>query len=154
MPNRRNRDRPMTARLARVTNSADYSVERLTRDLVENGRPAEQDDDGAIVLHGGFGTTWDPPVRLALADHELRRHLLSMANDAREVFPDVDAVQAAYQLFLVHLDEELATSVVAGSRITLGPRGLGVDPVREPDPWPDLDPNTDYAWVADPPDGV
>jgi hypothetical protein len=77
-----------------------------------------------------------------------------MADDAKDVFPDADAVQAAYQLFLIHLDEELATSVMAGSRITLGPRGLDVDPAREPKPWPDLQPDGEYGWVAQPPDGV
>jgi hypothetical protein len=54
-------------------------------------------------------------------------------------------------LFLVHLDEELATAAVAGSRITMGPNGLNVDPVREPEPWPDPDPDGDYAWSAEPP---
>jgi hypothetical protein len=151
MTRRRNRDRPMTARLRRVRNSLKYSVDRLARDLAEDGERAERDDDGSILLPSGFGETWDPPVRLALTDDELRTHLLSMADDARDVFPDVDAVQAAYQLFLVHLDEQLATAAVASSRITLGPRGLDVDPVREPEPWPDVDPEGDYEWVADPP---
>jgi hypothetical protein len=38
---------------------------------------------------------------------------------------------------------------MSGSRITMGPSGLDVDPVREPQPWPDLDPDGDYAWAAD-----
>lgn len=95
--------------------------------------------------------TWDPPVRLAFTDDELRGHLLSMTQDASEVFPDVDAVQAAYQLFHVHLDEELATKAVAGSRITMRGARMHVDPIREPQPWPDLDPEGDYGWVAEPP---
>jgi hypothetical protein len=45
-------------------------------------------------------------------------------------------LQPAYQLFLVHLDEETATAAMASSRITMGPRGLDVDPLREPEPWP------------------
>jgi hypothetical protein len=32
----------------------------------------------------------------------------------------------------------------------MGPNGLDGDPVREPEPWPDLDPDGDYVWVADP----
>jgi hypothetical protein len=132
----------MTARLARIRNSLNYSVERLARDLAEEGELAEQDENGSILLRAGIGETWDPPARLVVTDDDLRRHLLSMANDAKDVFPEVDAVQAAYQLFLIHLDEELATSAVAGSRITIGPRGLDVDPVREPDPWADADVST------------
>ena len=142
----------MTARLARLRRSRDYSVERLARDLAEDGYVAEQEDDGTIQLRGDAVEAWDPPVWLAFTDEELRNHLLSM-DDARDVFPDVDAVQAAYQLFHVHLDEELATAAVPGSRITMGPRGLDVDPAREPEPWPELDPDGDYAWVADPPEG-
>ena len=118
----------MGARLARVRNSLGYSVDRLARDLADGGELVERDDDGAILLAGGFGETWDPPVRITCTDDELRRHLLSMADDARDVFPDVDAVQAAYQLFLVHLDEELATTAVAGSCITLRAGRLYVDP--------------------------
>ena len=117
----------MTARLRRVRNCLEYSVDRLARDLADDGDVVERDDDGAILLPGGFGETWDPPVRLDLTDDELRRHLLSMADDARDVFPDVEAVQAAYQLFLVHLVEELATTAVAGSRITVGRHGIDVD---------------------------
>ncbi|TFV87819.1 hypothetical protein [Blastococcus sp. CT_GayMR16] len=143
----------MTARLARVRRSLDYSVERLARDLAQDGYLAEQDDDGTILLREDDVETWDPPVRLAFTDAGLRGHLLSMAQDAQEVFPDVDAVQAAYQLLHVHLDEEVATSVMAGSSVTIGPRGLDVDPVREPEPWPDLDPDGGYGWVASPPEG-
>lgn len=132
MSRRRNRDRPMRARLARVRNSLDYSVERLARDLAEEGELAELDEYGSILLHGGIGETWNPPARLVLTDDELRRHLLSTANDARDVFPEADAVQAAYQLFLIHLDEVLATRAMAGSRVMIGPRGLAVDPAREP----------------------
>ena len=57
-----------------------------------------------------------------------------MADDASEVFPDVDPMQAAYQLFLVHVDEELATHVVAGSEMRLGDDGgwrtLAAPPAR------------------------
>jgi hypothetical protein len=153
MVRRRNRDRPMTARLARVRSTLDYSVARMARDLVQDGFVAEQDDDGTIVLSRDAVETWDPPVRLAFTDAEFRRHLLFMAEDATEVFPDVDAVQAAYQLFHVHLDEELATSATAGSQVTIGPSGLDVDPVREPTPLPDLDPGGGYGWMAEPPEG-
>ena len=104
MSRRRNRDRPMTARLRRVRRSLDYSIDRLARDLAEDGYLTEQ-DVGTILLRGDTVETWDPPIRLAFTDEELRKYLLSM-EDARDVFPDVDAVQAGYQLFHVHLDED------------------------------------------------
>jgi hypothetical protein len=149
MPRRRNRDRPMTARLRRVRRSLDFSIDRLAHDLAEDGESVERDGDGTILLLGDRGESWNPPVRLAFTDDELRRYLLSMGDDAKYVFAEVDAVQAAYQLFLVHLDEELATAATAGSSITMGSNRLEVDPVREPEPWPDLDPDGDYAWVAE-----
>jgi hypothetical protein len=152
MPRRRNRDRPMTARLRRVRKSLDYSIDRLARDLAEDGESVERDDDGTVLLLGDRGGSWDPPVQLAFTDDELRRYLLSMGDDAKGVFGDLDAVQAAYQLFLVHLDEELATAATAGSRITMDANRLEAYPVREPEPWPDLDPEGDYTWVADRPD--
>jgi hypothetical protein len=143
----------MTARLRRVHRSLDFSIDRLARDLAEDGELVERDDDSAILLRGDRGGSWDPPVRLASSDDELRRYLLSMGDDATDVFGDADALQAAYQLFLVHLDEELATAAMAGSSITMDSNRLEVDPVREPEPCPDLDPQGHYEWVADPPDG-
>jgi hypothetical protein len=152
MPRRRNRDRPMRARLAGVRKSQDYSIDRLARDLAGDEELVERDEDGAIVLRSGFGETWDPPVRLAVTDAQLRERLLSM-DDARDVFPDVDPLQAAYQLLLVYLAGELATSAMAGSRITMGAGSFDVDPVRELEPWPHLDPDGDHAWIAEPPHG-
>jgi hypothetical protein len=58
----------MTARLRRVRKSLDYSIDRLARDLAESGEAVVRDDDGAILLTGLVGETWDPPVRLAFTD--------------------------------------------------------------------------------------
>src|SRR5689334_19520649 len=153
MPRRRNRARPMAARLARMRRSLDYSIDRLARDLADDGEQIERDVDGVILFLGGYGESWDPPVRLDANDDELRQYLLSMGDDGVDAFGEPDAVQAAYQLFLVHLEEELATAATAGSRITLGPDRMVVGPVREPEPWPQLDPDGNYGWTADPPDG-
>ena len=83
MPRRRNRDRPMTARLRRVRRSLDFSIDRLAHDLAEDGESVERDGDGTILLLGDRGESWDPPVRLAFTDDELRRYLLSMGDDAK-----------------------------------------------------------------------
>jgi hypothetical protein len=107
-------------------------TERLARDLAEEGRPVEVDEaTGEVVIHGFGDESWNPPVRLSVTGPSLEAHLASFGDEALDVFPDVSPLQAAYQLFSVHVDETLATTVVAGSLLRLEDGRLRADPERE-----------------------
>jgi hypothetical protein len=86
----------------------------------------------------------------------LRGHARYSAAASHRLVATGRALESLPALFLVHLDEELAMSALAGSRVTIGPQGPDVDPARGAEPLPDLDADGDYAWVAnramDPPD--
>jgi hypothetical protein len=106
---------------------------RLAGDLADEGALAELDAaTGQVVIHGlDSDEVWEPPVRLAITEEQLGTHLERLSDDAVDVFPDVAPLQAAYQLFLVHVDETLATEVVPGSEIRLEDGGLQASPERE-----------------------
>jgi hypothetical protein len=108
-------------------------IERLARDLDEEFGRAEVDPaGGGVLVHARGDEPFDPPVRFVSSDSELRAHLSAMAEDAADVFPDVEPMQAAYQLFLVHIDEELATKVVPGSEMRLQDGTWNISPMRPP----------------------
>jgi hypothetical protein len=54
-----------------------------------------------------------------------------MADDAVEVFPDAEPLQAAYQPFDVHLYETLVSRATDGSVIRLSDGGLHASPTRQ-----------------------
>ncbi len=128
-------------------------VERLVADLTAEFGRAEADPTGeGLLIHARGEEPFDPPVRLVASDVALRAHLAAMADDASEVFPDVEPMQAAYQLFLVHVDEELATHAVPGSVMRLGDDGWHTAPLRPPDSF-DLPPDGGpYVWTSHMPD--
>jgi len=109
-------------------------IERLARDLTAEFGRAEIDPVGeGVLIHARGDEPFDPPVRFVASDADLRAHLAVTAEDAHDVFPDVDPLQAAYQLFLVHIDEELATRVVPGSEMRLSDGLWHTSPLRPPD---------------------
>lgn len=128
-------------------------IERLVRDLRDSGTTATPSPDGGgLQIEAFHGRRLEPAVDLAFSGAELVAHLEANAADAAAVYPDTDAVTAAYRLFLVHLDEAVITRAVPGSRITLEQGGLRVDPRRPADPLPHLDPDATYVWASEPPD--
>lgn len=129
-------------------------IDRLLSDLKDFGTTTALGPGGRDVEVNTFrGEDVDPPIMLAFSGPEFDEHLAANAADAAAMYPDVDAVTAAYRLFLVHLDTALITKAVPGSRITLDEGHLNVDPQRPSDPPPVLDPNATYSWVSEPPSG-
>jgi hypothetical protein len=124
-------------------------IERLARDLTDEFGRAEVDPAGTgVLIHARGDDEFDPPVRFRSSDADLRAHLSAMADDAADVFPDVEPLQAAYQLFLVHIDEELATKVVPGSEMQLLDGEWSISPTRPPMTF-DLPPDGGpYVWMS------
>lgn len=101
----------MTERQRWLRETRSYTVARLAAALAEDGyRVAVDEDRGGLVVSGLHEEVFDPPVRIAETDAELRRSLLAMPADAAYLWPDVSPVEAAYRLFHVHLDEDIASA--------------------------------------------
>jgi hypothetical protein len=115
-------------------------------DLAAEGTQLERDvSSGALLVRSHHGRPVDPAILLELTDEQFARYLARSSGSAGEVFPDVDPTTAAYRLFLVHLDEELDTKVVPGSRITIRGGGLRTRPERPVETW-DLPDSEGYTW--------
>jgi hypothetical protein len=124
------------------------SLDRLIRDLADQGTQLERDDSpGTLLVRSHNGQPIDPAVLLRLTEQEFARYLAESSDDASTVFPSAEPVVAAYRLFLVNLEEELATKAMPGSRITIRGGGLRTRPER---PIESLDlPDSDgYTWEA------
>ncbi|WP_157970727.1 hypothetical protein [Nakamurella deserti] len=79
------------------------------------------------------GRTFDPPVRLAFDEAQLRAHLARTADAARSVHPEVtDPLERAFLLFTVQLDAHLRSEAGPGSEVGLRDGVLRVRPVQRP----------------------
>jgi hypothetical protein len=151
MSKRRGKARPVDRKPAGERKGPIFSVERLAGDLSEVYEVELDAKTGHILVHAWDDRGYRPPVRLVATEQALREHLRALADDgAAGVFPEATPMQAAYQLFLVHLDEEMATRVTDGSEITFGPGRLDVEPLRAIEQLPDLDPDRGDYWSAGP----
>lgn len=91
--------------------------------LIEGGHePAYV--DGAFVLRRYDGEPHDPPLLLHVSA-EQAADLVDERYDARDLWPDSTPERGALNLFLVHVDETVATRHDENRRhLVLGPRGL------------------------------
>jgi hypothetical protein len=124
-------------------------IERLIADLHSEGTDMSVAEDGsACLIHRLHGVPVEPPMVLALAEEELQRHLATLADDAVEVFSDVGPAEAAYRLFLVHLDEVFAMQAMPSSVISLTAGGLQARPARPDVVIDGLTPGERYEWTS------
>lgn len=136
----------MAAKLAHLRKSRQFTIEGLGRLLREEGTNCEVETAaGHLLIRGDARETWEPPVRLAMSDTDLQAYVRSCADSGPELWPDVSPVVGGYRLFLVHLDETLATKVVAGSEIRATTDGLVSSPERPVEPLPALAPEEEVA---------
>ncbi|WP_369132247.1 hypothetical protein [Modestobacter sp. I12A-02662] len=124
------------------------SVARLVDDLAGEGTHLERDGStGALLVRSHNGRPVDPAIILEVPEEEFARLLAPSSEDAGIVFPDVDPTTAAYRIFLVNLEEELATKAMPGSRITIHGGGLRTRPER-PVATGDLPGSDGCTWKA------
>ena len=96
--------------------------------LAAEGSIVEDTEPGIIVIEEYDHRRLDQPLRLHLTASEFGGRLREMGPDARFLRPDADPTDAAWGLFLVHLDEAVGTARPGETELMLG-RG-GVDSVR------------------------
>ncbi|MHA6804671.1 hypothetical protein [Salinifilum ghardaiensis] len=93
------------------TNDQELYDELLNRLSNEAGGHARASEDGSRIELSGW---WeqeplDETLRLHVTPRSLGEHLREMEDGIDLVFPDVQPVVGALQLFLVHIDEAIAT---------------------------------------------
>ena len=124
------------------------SLGRLIDDLAGEGTHLERDvSTGALLVRSHNGRPVDPAVILQVTEEQFARYLAESSDDAGIIFPEVDSTTAAYRIFLVNLEEELATKAMPGSRITIRGGGLRTRPERPIEKW-DLPDSDGYTWEA------
>ncbi|NMO93200.1 hypothetical protein [Actinomycetospora sp. TBRC 11914] len=96
--------------------------------LAAQGSIVEDTEPGIVIIEEYDHRRLDQPLRLHLTAPEFGNRLREMGADAQYLRPDADPTDAAWGLFLVHLDEAVATARPGETELRLG-RG-GVDSVR------------------------
>lgn len=102
--------------------------EQLLGYLAAEGSIVEDTEAGVVIIEEYDHRRLDQPLRLHLTPSEFCDRLREMGPDAQFLRPDADPADAAWGLFLVHLDEAVATARPGETELRLG-RG-GVDSVR------------------------
>ncbi|MDD7939334.1 hypothetical protein PHK61_12995 [Actinomycetospora lutea] len=69
----------------------------------------EDREQGLVVLIAFDHRPLPVPLRLHITPESFDDHLRTLAPDAALLFPDVDPLEAAWRLFLIHLDEAVQT---------------------------------------------
>lgn len=130
--------------------SEEWTIRRLADGLRQDGDGVELDESSGHLLIRQWGSeAFEPPAELALGDREFQDVLMRSASSGAGGYdPTIPPLQAAYELFIVHLDEVMAVAAVAGSTITAERGGLSAYPSRVPESF-DL-PDGDYHWSAEP----
>jgi hypothetical protein len=92
--------------------------------LAAEGSIVENAEPGIVVIEEYDHRRLDQPLRLHLTASALGNRLREMLPDARFLQPDADPMDAAWGLFLVHLDEAVATAGPGETELMLGHGGV------------------------------
>jgi hypothetical protein len=96
--------------------------------LAAEGTIEEEPESGSVLLTEHEHRELVQPLRLHLTPASFARHLRDGARDSAGAFPEVAPIEAAWRLFLVHLDEAVQTARDGETELVL--RSYGVDSVR------------------------
>jgi hypothetical protein len=106
----------------------DELFEELLGHLATGGAIDERTEPGVVIIEEYGDQRLDEPLRLHLTPATLGERLRAMIPNARGLSLNSDTLHTAWGLFLVHLDEAVATARPGETELVLG-RG-GVDSVR------------------------
>jgi hypothetical protein len=117
-----------------VTAAEDWVLyTRLMEAIGADGVKAETTDGLLLTAVGGRPLPW--PMRLHVTPDSFGRTLREAAATSAGAFPDVEPLEAAWRLFLVHLDEAIATARPNETELlptTTGVASLRADMTRTP----------------------
>jgi hypothetical protein len=126
--------------------------DRLVRDLLTQGADITAPNGNVLLIRAYGGESLEPPLTLSLSESQFDDLLESYGDGARAVFPSDGSRTAAYKLFLVHLDEIIATLRPGQTEIRLVEGHLRSFPEVASDPPPEPMPSA--RWAADKPDAT
>jgi hypothetical protein len=95
---------------------------RLLEAIADGG--AFSEDAESIVITALDGRRLRAPMRLHVTPETFGRHLRAVAAGSAGAFPEVSPVEAAWRLFLVHLDETVQTAKPGETELVPVPSGL------------------------------
>ncbi|OLF09933.1 hypothetical protein [Actinophytocola xanthii] len=85
------------------------------------GRSAYHPEESVLVISRWRDEPLDPPVRLAVDEDVLERHLPLLYEDAATLWPDIGREAGAFNLLSVHLDETVRTRKPGHKHLVLDP---------------------------------
>jgi hypothetical protein len=121
--------------------------DRLVRDLQSEGADITVSSGDALLIRAYAGKPLERPLTLSLTESQLDDLLELYGDDALAVFPSDSPRTAAYKLFLVHLDEMIATMRPGQTEIRLVDDHLRAVPEVASDP-PERR-SSDARWAAE-----
>ena len=122
----------------------DY-VALLAADLAGEGGTVEM-GPATLTLTRYMGRALDHPTVIRATADAFHAYLDSKARSGLAVWPEAGPRRAAYQLFLVHLDEEMTVCAGNPDTITITARGMKTRR-SQPHEAPSYPPG-DYEWRA------
>lgn len=130
----------------------DFFVRLRTTLINEGGHVVEDDvEAGTLTITRYMNRDLEYRTTIRTTRDAFHAYLDSMVGSAARLWPDATPRRAGYNLFLVHLDEEMR--VLRGNPDTLDITARRMTPHRSrpymPDPMPPGDPS-DYVWRAAP----
>ena len=102
--------------------------DQLVGYLAAEGAVDEDREQGLVVLTAFNHRPLPTPLRLHITAASFDKHLRTMAPDAALLFPDVDPLEAAWRLFLVHLEEAVRTAKPGETDLDLDRSGVVARP--------------------------
>lgn len=102
--------------------------EQLVGYLEAEGSVREDLVAGLLLIDEFERRQLEPPMRLHLTPESFAQRLEAMATSAANVFPETSPLDAAWQLFLVHLDEAIQTAKPGETDLVLSPYGVASQP--------------------------
>ena len=98
--------------------------DQLVGYLAAKGAVDEDREHGIVVLTAFDHRPLPTPLRLHMTPVSFDEHLRTMAPDAALLFPDVDRLEAAWRLFLVHLEAAVRTAKPGETELVLDSAGV------------------------------
>lgn len=98
--------------------------DQLVGYLSAEGAVSEVADRGLLILTEYDHRALPSPLHLHVTPISLGEHLRSGAPGAAHAFPDVTPIEAAWRLFLVHLDEAVRTAKPGETELVLDRNGV------------------------------
>ena len=92
--------------------------------LAAEGAVDEDREQGLVVITAFDHRPLPTPLRLHITPAAFDEHLRTMAPEAALLFPDVDQLEAAWRLFLVHLEEAVRTAKPGETELVLDRAGV------------------------------